>query len=95
MHKYKLGIVELQYISLVILILSTLVKAFFYIKIKSKKKKQLSSFINSFRTWYLAHNFHDSDTNPSRQFFFHVSNYTNIPWYISLVVFIVTMIMGN
>lgn len=95
MHKYKIGIVELRLLSLIIILLSTFIKAIFYIKIKSKKKKQFSSFVKSFKSWYLAHNFHDSDTNISRQQFFYVSNIVNIFWYLSLVLLIVSTIMNS
>ncbi len=95
MHKYKIGIVELRLLSLVIILLCTLVKAIFYYRIKSKKKKQFNSFVKSFKSWYLDHNFHDSDLNISRQQFFYVSNIVNIFWYLSLVLLIVSTIMNS
>lgn len=95
MHKYKIGLVELRLLSLTIILFSTFIKAIFYIKIKSKKKREFSAFVKSFKSWYLDHHFHNSENNNSKQQFYQASNIINIFWYLAVVVFLVTLIMSD
>ena len=73
-------------------IISTIVKLVFFLNIKSRKEKKLSTFYKSFRTWYLNHNLHDADENPSRMLFMKSSNYINVLWWTGLVVSILTTV---
>jgi len=75
-----------QFTGYILFILSTFIKLIFFYRIKSRKEKKFASFIKSFRTWYLNHNFHDADNNPSRMFFMKSSNIINIFWWLGLAI---------
>ena len=81
-----------QYIGYILFILSTFIKLIFFYRIKSRKEKKFASFLKSFRTWYLNHNFHDADNNPSRMFFMKSSNIINVFWWIGLAISIVYIV---
>ena len=74
----------------ILLIISSLVKFVFFINIKSRKEKKISTFYKSFRTWYLNHNFHDADENSSRMLFMKSSNIINIFWWPGLIISLLT-----
>ena len=76
----------------ILLIISTLIKLIFFFRIKSRKEKKLSTYFKSFSTWYLNHNIHDADENPSRMFFMKSSNFINIFWWSGFNISILTTV---
>ena len=72
-----------------LLIISTLTKLVFFIMIKSRKEKKLSTFYKSFKTRYLNQTLHNADENPSRMLFMKSSNIINVFWWAGFVIAII------
>ncbi len=87
-----LGLVQL--IVFILVILATGTKLAFYLNIKSRKQKDIGTYIKSFRTWYRINNFHDEDNNLTRQSFMKASNIINIIWWPLITVLIVLTLMN-